>query len=209
MAEGTSSPEQSENGLRSFIEKAKIIKSNRNKGNKDAVLRAAVEQAREESEIDTMTGLPNKRGFDKRLKEEVERSLRTQKNGTIMVLDLDGLKKINDSRGHDAGSEYIKKAAKTFREGLRLTDFIARTGGDEFIAILPDTTPDQTTKIWDERLEPELIKEGVAVSAGAHDLNPSFPDESAKQADNLMYLAKGRSTKNLTALMVKPTQRNV
>lgn len=207
MSEGNSTPEQSAKGLRSFIEKAKQIKQIRNRGNKDAVLRAGIEKTREESEIDSLTGLPNRRAFDKRYAEEAERVRRTGRKTTVMRLDLDRLKFLNDTRGHQAGDVYIRKAAETFKKSLRTTDFVARTGGDEFTVILPDTDAKLVRTVWEERLEPETKAAGIAVSAGASELDPTNPSRSEALADIAMYGAKREPNKNGNLLFIKEPQR--
>ncbi len=163
------------------------------------------QHAIEDSEVDELTGLPNLKGFKRRLTEEIERYKRTGRVTTVMMFDLDKLKAINDSQGHAAGNEYLIRAAQTLRSGLRLTDYIARVGGDEFAAILPDTNAREVRKIWDERLKPLTLSNRIQISAGADELNPENPDQSLQNADSAMYGAKREP--GINTLMVKQPQR--
>ena len=173
------------------------------------VYKKRLEKSREESEIDQLTGLPNKRGFERRLKEEIERYRRTGRTTTVMMFDLDNLKRINDTEGHPAGNEYIKRTAKTLREGLRLTDFVARIRGDEFVAILPETDSAQVWDIWEKRLKPLTAANGISISAGADILNYQNPQASIQNADNAMYVAKRERTKIGSSMSVKePVKTN-
>lgn len=90
------------------------------------------QQARE----DVLTKLPNRRALDERLPEAMARTRRTQKPLTVMFLDLDGFKAINDAHGHAAGDELLRAMAKRLVKAVRETDYIARWAGDEFVLLL-------------------------------------------------------------------------
>lgn len=96
--------------------------------------------AQQRAYTDALTDLPNRRAFDARLQSEVRRASRYQHPFTLLLLDLDGFKGINDQHGHPAGDQVLQKVSACLRSALRDTDFLARYGGDEFAAILPETT---------------------------------------------------------------------
>jgi diguanylate cyclase (GGDEF)-like protein len=94
---------------------------------------------RELSVRDALTGLYNRREYTRRLGQEIERCRRHQYPFSVLLLDLDHFKSVNDRYGHDVGDEVLRAAAQLVRLQLRPADFVARYGGEEFIAILPDT----------------------------------------------------------------------
>ncbi|EDR13563.1 uncharacterized protein LACBIDRAFT_308624 [Laccaria bicolor S238N-H82] len=89
---------------------------------------------------DGLTGLLNRRYFTLRLSQELARAKRYQTPLSLLVIDLDGLKAINDGAGHDAGDRAICGVASTLSRALRVTDVAARYAGDEFVALLPQTS---------------------------------------------------------------------
>lgn len=98
-----------------------------------------VHQLRELAGCDPLTGAGNRRGFQEALDREVARSERSGVPFAIVMLDLDGMKQINDELGHGAGDQALTTVARVASKTLRSTDYIARLGGDEFAIILPDT----------------------------------------------------------------------
>lgn len=102
-------------------------------------LRAIIERLRADSTTDCLTGLANRRALDGRLAELWSGSVRHGHDLACVALDIDGLKRVNDTLGHAAGDELIRVAAETLRVCVRGSDFVARTGGDEFVALLPMT----------------------------------------------------------------------
>ncbi|HSA07010.1 MAG TPA: diguanylate cyclase [Candidatus Gastranaerophilales bacterium] len=95
------------------------------------------EQIKKQALTDALTGLFNRRHFDQCLATEVERSLRLNQPFTLISLDLDHLKKINDNYGHSTGDEAIKRIGEVLRKNARSVDIPARFGGEEFAVILP------------------------------------------------------------------------
>lgn len=102
-------------------------------------LAQAVEALRKLATQDPLTGLPNRLAADQRLQSEFGLFQRSQRPFSILMIDVDGFKEINDNGGHAAGDEALKQLSEIFRSNLRVSDLVARLGGDEFMAILPDT----------------------------------------------------------------------
>jgi diguanylate cyclase (GGDEF)-like protein len=89
---------------------------------------------------DSLTGLPNRRTLDAKLARELSRSRRVHSPLTVLILDLDRLKELNDAHGHAAGDLALQSAASAWTSQLRPNDLLCRTGGDEFTVVLPDTS---------------------------------------------------------------------
>src|SRR5207248_8026028 len=93
----------------------------------------------EKATHDALTGLPNRREFERLLTRELERSSRYGEIFSLAIIDLDGFKQLNDTRGHAAGDAVLRSAAKTIEEACRASDVAGRLGGDEFVVLLPET----------------------------------------------------------------------
>jgi diguanylate cyclase (GGDEF)-like protein len=99
----------------------------------------AADQIRERARLDGLTGLPNRAALDTRLAEEVERAVRYRQPLSILFMDIDRFKSINDTKGHQTGDEILRSLAETIREMIRTPDFVGRFGGEEFMVIAPAT----------------------------------------------------------------------
>lgn len=149
-----------------------------------------VENARREADVDPLTGLLNRRGWDRYLRQEELRYQRFGDPASIVMLDLDRLKEVNDRYGHAAGDQHIQAAARVLRAVTRASDVLARLGGDEFAVLAVGSDPEHAA-ILVSRLEQALEKEGVAGSAGyaPYTIVAGFPG-ALSAADQAMYQRK-------------------
>jgi len=156
----------------------------------------------EYSTTDTLTGLNNRRKFDEQLTAEINRSNRYGSKFSVLMLDLDDFKHINDNYGHPVGDLALKQVANIMRSSLRKVDLPARLGGDEFAVILPETTEkDALTVAQNLRnrlnastLEVSVEKIRITCSIGLASYPLHVPDKSKqalyKAMDDTLYKAK-------------------
>ena len=116
------------------------------------------------AKTDELTGLPNRRGWDDEITRELARARRTGEPLCVAVLDLDHFKRVNDILGHPAGDRLLKESAAAWRSTIRLTDVLARHGGEEFALALPACSVDDAVRLV-ERLR-SSTPAGQTVSAG-------------------------------------------
>ena len=163
-----------------------------------------------EAHHDCLTGLHNRRYFDEQFKLEIERSRRSGLPLSLIMVDIDHFKKINDQYGHLVGDRLLVFLTDDMRKRLRAGDILVRYGGEEFLVILPDTGPVNAMKVAEDlRLRIErlkLIECGkvicATVSLGVTSVAGNFPDKPedlVNQADRALYEAK-RSGRNRTHL---------
>lgn len=117
------------------------------------------------SQRDGLTGLFNRRYWESRFIEEFKRAHTTELPASLVVFDIDHFKKVNDTYGHAAGDEVIRKTAQTLLQTARHSDICGRYGGEEFVALLPETTADQAL-YFAERLRKRIEKLNVETEAG-------------------------------------------
>jgi diguanylate cyclase len=115
----------------------------------------AIEEQRKKAMHDALTGLPNREAYQQRLEQEVNRLQRYGNKLSLMVCDIDLFKRINDNYGHLAGDKVLKIIAKSLQVNLRDSDFIARFGGEEFVALMPETSKEEA-KIVAEKLRKKV-----------------------------------------------------
>jgi diguanylate cyclase (GGDEF)-like protein len=143
---------------------------------------------------DALTGLANRREFDRLLARELERSSRYGEVFSVAMIDLDGFKLLNDTHGHAAGDTLLRQAADTIEEACRAADIAARFGGDEFVLILPQTDQYAAAALCERlRCEVETLAD-VSLSWGVaeyptHGINTT---ELMRAADSAMYASKPR-----------------
>lgn len=149
-----------------------------------------LEQARREADTDALTGLVNRRGWDRYLQQEEQRYRRFGDPACVVVLDLDYLKVVNDTHGHEAGDRYIQRAAHIVAASTRPTDVVARLGGDEFGIVMADASIEQADELV-ERLGRALQAGGIAGSIGhaPYSVVSGFPG-AWQAADQAMYEQK-------------------
>lgn len=141
------------------------------------------------SRTDPLTGAANRRHLEDALEHEIARAERTNKALSIAFLDLDHFKQFNDAYGHPAGDVLLQELAATWREILRPTDLLARIGGEEFVALFPDTNARQCQTVV-ERLR-AAVPNGQTCSAGIVEHEPGdSSDALLGRADHALYEAK-------------------
>ncbi|HEY5285594.1 MAG TPA: GGDEF domain-containing protein [Solirubrobacteraceae bacterium] len=120
------------------------------------VLGRLSESLRRQADTDTLTGLLNRKGFMAAAVREHAIAQRSGNRLTLAMLDLDGFKQINDLRGHTVGDRVLADLGKSWRERLRTGDILARHGGDEFVLLLPATTPEGASAVLDRLRDKDL-----------------------------------------------------
>jgi len=145
-----------------------------------------------DSRTDSLTGLPNRRAWDETMQREGERLRQIGGYASIFIVDLDDLKAVNDSRGHQAGDELIRTAASVLEAAIRNNDFVARIGGDEFGIVATDEQAIEDEKLL-QRMREKLAEADVSASIGAATWRPGQTlMETWEKADAAMYREKRR-----------------
>jgi diguanylate cyclase (GGDEF)-like protein len=154
-----------------------------------------------QTQIDPLTGLFNRRGFEKKIAEEFERSKRYSHPLSVLLLDIDNFKNINDTYGHHGGDTALVKISEILREKTRRSDFPARYGGEEFVLILPETDQDSAVQVA-SKIHEEIRSQPFGTNSSAFALTVSIgltststkPYDDWRQmlddADQAMYVAK-------------------
>lgn len=141
---------------------------------------------------DPLTGLWNRRFVEERLAQEARADRRT----SVILLDIDHFKLVNDTYGHDVGDVVLRTAAQLFVGGVRTSDEVCRWGGEEFIVLCPGAPEPEAVQIAERLREcvaaseiPDLGR-AVTVSAGVAELAPGATAHTLRRADQALYAAK-------------------
>ena len=161
--------------------------------------RERMQELERQASEDALTGLDNRRRFEKDLATAMARSQRDRTTAALLIIDIDDFKRVNDSQGHPAGDRLIKEVAEVLRRRTRRSDNLARLGGDEFAVILPRCSREEAQIAAEaiarevreyrsgEEMEPVTVSVGVAIFG-------DDPRTSAatvfSEADTAMYAAK-------------------
>jgi diguanylate cyclase len=162
--------------------------------NEELVRRA--ERAEADALVDELTGLFNRRGWDRLTEREEARASRYGHGATIFMMDVDGLKRKNDEEGHTAGDELLRRVAVAVRSVIREDDVAARLGGDEF-AVLAVENDDRQAQTLQHRLEAAFAEAGIAMSIGSapREYNGGIA-AAVSRADAAMYQRKAARASN-------------
>ena len=154
-----------------------------------------------QSQVDSLTGLFNRRAFEKKVEEEFERAKRYNHPLSLLILDIDNFKVINDTYGHHGGDTALIKISETLKGRTRRSDFPSRYGGEEFVLILPETDAENAIQVAGKIHEeirgsqfgttgrPFLLTVSIGVSSSS---NKEYSDwrEMLADADRALYVAK-------------------
>ena len=172
------------------------------------------QQLREVGMTDMLTGCPNRRSAMDRIQQEWAMAARSQRPLACMVIDLDNFTQINDVHGHGAGDTVLKLVASALKDEMRAQDILARTGGDEFLVICPDTTLEaaaacaERIRVVVENLPivcgQQNVRGSVSVGVAVRDASTSDPDALLRLADQGAYLAKRRRNAVVTVQATGP-----
>jgi diguanylate cyclase (GGDEF)-like protein len=149
---------------------------------------------------DPMTGLANARSLQKQFDNEVARAGRSETTFQLLMLDLDGFKIVNDTFGHKVGDELLRRVSEVMKAQLRDYDFLARYGGDEFVAIVPETMPGDVDDLcrrienavaeFSLPVDGRMARVGVSVGASGYPRDGETLDQMVIAADKAMYEQK-------------------
>ena len=181
-----------------------------------ALVRDITEEKRLEEELrrlsttDGLTGVFNRRHFDESLQRELERATRYHQPLSVLMFDVDHFKKFNDTHGHDQGDRVLKAMATTLRGALRNQDYPCRYGGEEFVAILPNTPKEGGMRLAErlrhdvEQMTVDGLKVTISIGVAEYpDFDVSDQAKLVEAADAAMYVAK-RNGRNRVSL-ARPT----
>jgi len=159
-----------------------------------------VERLQTDVGVDFLTRIPNRRAFDERIAEEISRAKRYDTTFSLIVIDVDHFKRVNDIYGHLAGDRILRAMAQVFDQQKRASDFVARYGGEEFVLLLPETDLDHAAALAAKtrekvagakfRFESRSIR--VTISAGVGEVlrEKDTPGALFERVDAALYRAK-------------------
>ena len=168
-----------------------------------------LEETEKEVLLDALTGLNNRKAFDRKIKELYEKYEKKEGLFSVIMLDIDFFKKFNDQYGHHIGDEVLSIVGSNLRNNLKGKDFPARYGGEEFVILLPNTTLDNAYVLADQ-MRKELSKKrlkikktgqiigNITVSMGVSEIRERDTTMSVvERADAALYLAKNSGRNNV------------
>ena len=165
-----------------------------------ADIRFGLNRARLLAETDELTGLYNMRGFTIMVDRLFAQAVRYNRPATLLMIDSDNLKAVNDAYGHEAGNRLLRLVADCIAGELRHTDVLARYGGDEFVVLLPETAADRATEVAQRILqavasatldyEGRHIQTSVSIGLACYPEDGRSMDAIQARADRAMYQAK-------------------
>ncbi len=180
---------------------------------------------------DPLTGFPNRRYAIERTRQEWASASRSRRPLSCMMIDVDHFKQINDSHGHDVGDEVLRQASAALKQVVRSQDMVARTGGDEFLVLCPDTTLADALRcaerlrlaVHGARVKIGETRQRMSISVGVAQRDSGMADADAmvKRADQAAYVAKAQGRNQvatvqqrgardvLATMMLAPTDANV
>jgi len=173
--------------------------------NLESRLRESLDQLHVMATYDSLTGLLNRRAVYERAQSEMERSIREERSISLVMLDIDHFKSVNDEHGHLTGDQALRLVAGTIAQNKRSYDWAGRWGGEEFLLVLPQTTLEEAGEIA-ERMRRSVaalsfpLAEGnylnlrISLGVSSIDANPHTPTlgELLQQADDALYCAKNQ-----------------
>jgi len=168
------------------------------KDNEIALLKRKLKEAEKQSASDRATGLLNKEAFKDRVTQMTSPS-----EDSLVIIDIDNFKLINDEHGHNFGDKIIERLAEILKQSLHGDDLIGRFGGDEFILFLRNVNAEIALKLIEKlRKKCESNEFPIKFSAGITEYNPNISyDENFKVADQALYESKEHGKNNSTILL--------
>ncbi|HEX5126475.1 MAG TPA: diguanylate cyclase [Rhodocyclaceae bacterium] len=165
---------------------------------------------------DSLTGFPNRRYFTDRLMQEWVASSRSKRPLSCVMVDIDKFKAVNDTYGHDVGDSVLRQVAAAIRSGLRAHDVVARTGGDEFLIMCPDTAL-EAAMACAERVKQAVqraeilcgvvqLKVTLSIGVATRDAPNTDPDTLIKRADQGLYMAKQAGRNCVASAQLRPVR---
>lgn len=157
-----------------------------------AALAVSNQQLQEVGMTDLLTGCRNRRYAMDRMQQEWAMAVRSERPLACMVIDLDSMKQINDAHGHAAGDTVLKLCASAFKDEMRAQDVLARSGGDEFLVICPDTSLEAALACAERMraaVEALPIVDGARTAHGSVSIGVAVRDATTPDADALIRLA--------------------
>jgi diguanylate cyclase (GGDEF)-like protein len=146
---------------------------------------------------DSLTGIANRKAFERRLELEWKRAVRYGRSLGLLIVDVDGFKAVNDRHGHAAGDSVLRQLAERLEDRLRDTDLVARIGGDEFAVICPETGINELRTVCEQLRSHAIdgVDHAIGLSIGVAEWQPGdeSPEQMIERADASMYTVKRAS----------------